>query len=168
MSKGYYHTKDSVQEYIRLAQGVNGQELIEKLKPFLPADSSLLEIGSGPGADWKILKEEYDVVGSDNSLEFLEHLRATLPNSEFLHLDAVTLETEKKFDGIFSNKVLHHLTDKELAESVQRQSETLKNKGIVCHSFWSGEDSETFKGMFVNHHTPEEIRLFFGPHFDIL
>ena len=36
MTAGYYKTKESVEEYIKLAKDVNGGELIEKLKKFLP------------------------------------------------------------------------------------------------------------------------------------
>ena len=72
MAKNYYKTKETVDEYIRLAKDVNGGDLIEKLKVFLPSDASLLEIGTGPGTDWNILKEDYKLVGSDNSPEFLK------------------------------------------------------------------------------------------------
>ena len=67
MKGEYYKTKESAAEYIRLAKDVNGGELIEKLKEFLPSNSIVLEIGSGPGSDWNILNEDYEVVGSDNS-----------------------------------------------------------------------------------------------------
>ncbi len=123
MNKGYYKTKESVKEYIKLAKDVNGKQLIEKLKQVLPANSVLLEIGSGPGTDYKILNEFYNVVGSDNSTEFLNHMVTEIPNEQFLELDAITLETDKKFDGIYSNKVMHHLKDNELSDSVRRQQE---------------------------------------------
>jgi hypothetical protein len=42
----YYKTKESVAKCIRLAKDVNGGELIEKLKGFLPSKSKLLEIGT--------------------------------------------------------------------------------------------------------------------------
>jgi len=44
MTGDYYKTKESVAEYIRLAKEVNGGELIEKLKEFLPSNSIMLEI----------------------------------------------------------------------------------------------------------------------------
>lgn len=109
MKNTYYHTKKSVDEYIELAKGVNGEELIEKLKQYLPLQSTLLEIGSGPGSDWAILNSSYSATGSDNSLQFLRHLRHKYPQGKFLKLDAVTINTLEKFDGIYSNKVLHHL-----------------------------------------------------------
>lgn len=125
-------------------------------------------MGSGPGTDWKILNDLYHVIGSDNSIEFLNHLINDNPNGEFLELDAITLKTDKKFDGIYSNKVLHHLSDSELIESVKRQYENLNPNGIICHSFWKGEGSEIFKGLFVNYHTSLEVNEIFKNHFEIL
>ncbi len=168
MGEGYYKTKASVEEYIKLAKGVDGQILIEKLKEHLPSGAHLLEIGSGPGTDWNILKKDYDVVGSDNSSEFLNHLISNNPQGRFLELDAVTLATDKIFGGIYSNKVLHHLKDKELIASINRQYEILNTKGIICHSFWKGKGSEIFKGLFVNYHSEQILRNLFEKKFEIL
>ena len=164
----YYKTKESVEEYIRLADGYNGQNLIDKLLRFLPEGSDLLELGSGPGTDWRILKKHYQVTGSDNSAEFLSHLIKTNPSADFLQLDAVTLETEMKFEGVYSNKVLHHLKDEELEASIQRQHQILQPEGIVCHSFWLGEGTEVFKGLFVNYQNEDSLGVAFGGKFDIL
>ena len=135
MEGAYYKTKETAEEYIRLAKDVSGKQLIEKLKQVLPPDSVLLEIGSGPGTDWKILNDTYHTIGSDNSIAFLNHLKKENPKGKFLKLDASTLKTGKKFDGIYSNKVLHHLTDIELTESIKRQYKILNSNGIICHSF---------------------------------
>ena len=168
MSGEYYKTKESVEEYIHLAKDVNGLELIEKLKLILPARSSILEIGSGPGSDWEILNQTYEATGSDNSPEFLKHLNLKYPDEEFLDLDAISLITNKRFDGIFSNKVLHHLKDAELKMSIKRQSEIINQGGIICHSLWKGEGFEVFKGLFVNYHTEEDLQKMFQEHFEIL
>ena len=168
MSNKYYHTKNSVVEYIQLSKDVNGQNLIERLKEFLPQKSTLLEIGSGPGSDWEILNTNYTITGSDNSQEFLNHLYTKYPKGKFLELDASTLNIDKKFDGIYSNKVLHHLNNDELSSSIKNQFKVLNNNGVICHSFWTGEGSEIFKGMFVNYHTKKTVKAFFENHFDIL
>lgn len=168
MKGEYYKTKESVDEYINLAKDVNGKQLIEKLEQVLPPNSVLLEIGSGPGTDWKILNKTFHVIGSDNSTEFLNHLVSKNPNGEFLELDAITLLTDKKFDGIYSNKVMHHLTDNELADSIKRQYEILNPNGIICHSFWKGEGSEIFKGLFVNYHNEVNLKEFHKAYFEIL
>ncbi|WP_431122315.1 class I SAM-dependent methyltransferase [Flagellimonas flava] len=168
MDNNYYHTKESVQEYIRLAKDANGESLIKKLRKILPPKSKVLEIGSGPGTDWKILNESYRTTGSDNSDEFLKHLTAENPTGKFLDLDAKTLMTNQKFDGIYSNKVMHHLKDNELSESIDRQHAILNSNGIICHSFWKGEGSETFKGLFVNYHTKVALEQMFRSRFKIL
>lgn len=164
----YYQTKESVDEYVKLAADANGSQLIKKLKPYLPVDSQILEIGSGPGTDFQLLKKNYQVLGSDYSTEFLKRLIRNNPEDEFLNLDAVTLQTDRKFDGIYSNKVLHHLTNQELHKSLRRQANLLNDDGIVCHSFWRGEGDEIFKGLFVNYQTRDSLNALFEDHFNIL
>lgn len=168
MSVIYYKTKESVQEYIQLAKDVNGAELIEQLKHHLPLNSNLLEIGSGPGSDWEILSNSFNVTGSDNSDEFLKRLNDKFPEGEFKNLDAITLHTDLTFAGIYSNKVLHHLKDDELKASIKRQNDILEDEGVICHSFWKGEGSEVFKGMFVNYHNEEGLRDLFSANFKII
>ncbi len=168
MEEKYYHTKSSVEEYIRLAKGINGQILIDKLKEVLRPKSSVLELGSGPGTDYEILCNTFDITGSDSSKEFLKHLTHKCRDGHFIELDAETIMTTEHFDGIYSNKVLHHLDDKALKNSIQRQHDVLKDKGIICHSFWKGEGDEVFKGMYVNYHTEEDLKKAFEDHFEIL
>lgn len=168
MDGKYYLRKESVDEYIELAKDVNGEQLIKKLKDYLLPNSLLLEIGSGPGSDFQILKEDYNVIGSDYSAEFLSRLISRFVNHEFLNLDATTLKTNKKFDGIYSNKVLQHLTDEELRKSIKRQAELLHPNGIICHSFWKGEGDEIFKGLLVNYQTDKSLRIMFEDSFEIL
>lgn len=168
MEDQYHKTKESVEEYIKLAKDVDSGPLIAKLNLYLPSKLSLLELGSGPGTDFGILKKNYKVVGSDYSNEFLERLFKRYPNDEFLNLDAVTLKTTRKFDGIYSNKVLQHLTDEELEKSILRQAELLSHNGIICHSFWKGEGDEVFKGLRVNYQTINSLRILFANHFDVL
>lgn len=168
MHEGYYRTKESVEEYIHLAKDVNGKKLIEKMKNYLEPDSLVLEIGSGPGTDFQLLKLDYRVIGSDYSTEFLTHLIRNNPDDEFLNLNATTLETNKKFDGIFSNKVLQHLTDEELIKSAKRQSDILLPKGIICHSFWKGEGEELYNGLLVNYKSEPDLIVLFGDDFEII
>lgn len=168
MQEEYYKTEASVAEYIELAKDVNGKKLIDKLAQVLPLNAVLLEIGSGPGTDWNILSKSYKVIGSDNSTEFLNHLMTKNPDGEFLELNAATLKIDKKVDGIYSNKVLHHLNDNELANSIKRQYDILKQGGIICHSFWNGEGTEVFKGLCVNYHNVNDLKKKFEDYFEII
>lgn len=168
MSSKYYQTQESIKAYIKAAEGVNSRALIAEFKKHLNEGDKILELGSGPGTDWEFLNQTHEVVGSDYSQAFIDHLEKRFPNGDFQLLDAVSLSIDQKFDGIYSNKVLHHLTDEELINSTQKQAETLNPKGILCHSFWNGNGDEYFKDMFVNYHDQEEIESLFNPYFDIL
>lgn len=165
MNGDYYHSKDSVDEYIKMAEGFNGNELILKLKKHLKKGSTILELGSGPGSDWEILAADFKVTGSDNSIEFISRLKVKYPKGEFIEMDAAKLDTDKSFDAIYSNKVLHHLSDEDLLNSILKQSKVLKPGGYVGHSFWKGQGSEIFNGLFVNYHTGKEIEQMFGEFF---
>lgn len=168
MDSQFYHTKESVDQYMSMAEGYDGSFLINHLKEFLPDESTILELGSGPGKDIALLAERYMVTGSDYSLEFIERLKLKFPDMEILHLDAAKLETDKQFDIIYSNKVLHHLTNEELSYSLMRQYDILNEGGILCHSFWKGEGEETYDGMFVNNHTIGGLEKMFATGFEIL
>lgn len=164
----YYQTKESVEEYIQLAKEVDGRNIITKLNQFAPNNATILELGTGPGSDWEILNEDYNITGSDNSEEFLEHLKSTYPTGEFLNLDAVSIQTENQYNTIYSNKVMHHLKDDDLKTSFKNQLNHLSENGIICHSYWKGEGSEVFKGLFVNYHLEEDITSLLEPQFEIL
>ncbi|OHX64114.1 class I SAM-dependent methyltransferase [Flammeovirga pacifica] len=164
----YYQNKESVNEYIKMAADVNGQELIDVLKLYLPKGKSVLELGTGPGTDYHILEKDYDVVGSDFSEEFLKRLRKRFAEGKFLNLDASTIETDLLFDGIYSNKVFQHLNDDQIKSSIYRQFEVLNKGGIVCHTMWYGEGDEIFKGMLVNYQDEKSLIQLFEPYFEIL
>lgn len=168
MDNSYYHDPESAKKYIQIAEGYNGQKLIEQLKRFLPKDSSVLELGVGPGTDLLLLNETYQATGSDYSPAFIQILKQKHPELDLLELDAISLQTTRSFEGIFSNKVLQHLNDQELETSIQNQLRILYPGGIICHSFWRGEGSMEMKGLLHTYHSEKDLRRFFGSHFDIL
>lgn len=167
MSK-YYHTKESVDEYINMSAGINGLNIITELKKYLSLNSKILELGSGPGSDYEILDKDFNITGSDMSMEFIDRLKSKYPEGKFLNLDAVTLNTDLQFSSIYSNKVLIHLNDAELESSVVNQHKILNQHGIICHSFWKGDGFETFKGLFVNYQNEKKLRYLFEKKFDII
>ena len=99
MKNKYYHSPASVDEYIQMAEGVDSGLLIDKFKTFVPRDSSILELGSGPGTDWGILNQYFNVTGSDYSQEFFEEYFDILvleAYREFVEGDSLLLIGRKK------------------------------------------------------------------------
>ncbi|NJO91540.1 MAG: methyltransferase domain-containing protein [Chloroflexia bacterium] len=166
--KDYYQSKKHVMEYIDMAEGYDGKELIEILKKHLPQGSTVLELGMGPGKDLDILKKDFDATGSDNSDLFLDMYREKHPNADLIHLDAQKLVTNRKFDCIYSNKVLHHLSTKKLKKSIKKQKSLLNNEGLLLHSFWHGDKEEIYKGLRFVYYTKEELINYFSEDFEII
>jgi SAM-dependent methyltransferase len=164
----FYDDPDNVDKYIEMCEGYDGSNLHQLLQKNLAAGSSILELGCGVGADIAALKKHYNMVGSDNSLEFIKRCSARHPELKFLQLNAVELAVDDKFDCLFSNKVLHHLTESDLRTSLEKQRNLLNPKGIIAHSFWLGEGSEEMEGLVFNYYSKEAIFSLVSEYFDII
>ncbi len=154
---GYFDDIKNVKEYIQIAEGYDGQFLIDILKTHLKPGSTVLELGMGPGKDFEILSHDFKVTGSDNSKLFLDLYKKRNKDADLLLLDARTIKTGRKFDCIYSNKVLIHLTWEELKQSFERQNEVLNNNGLLFHSFWKGNKEEEHHGLRFVYYSEEEL-----------
>ena len=155
---GFYDDENTAREYIAMAEGFDGRELIENLCRYVPPEACVLEVGMGPGTDLKIIKKHFQATGSDNSRFFLDRYRNIDPDADLIHLDAVVLDTERTFDCIYSNKVLHHLTDEKLTRSLCRQKAILSDAGMIMHSFWRGTGVEEHHGLKFVYQTEDSLR----------
>lgn len=163
---GFYDDEKTANQYIAMAEGYDGRELIDVLRVHLPGGASVLELGMGPGVDLNILRKHFRATGSDSSEFFIDRYRDAHPNSDVIRLDAVELETDRVFDCIYSNKVLHHLTNKQLRKSLLRQKEVLSRNGLVMHSFWRGDGAEEHHGLKFIYQTEDSIHTIFDAGFD--
>lgn len=154
---GYYNEGKNVRQYIQMAEGYDGEFIISRLKEYLPAGKTILELGMGPGKDLEILQRFYTVTGSDFSQVFVDLFRQEHPDADLVLLDAVTLDIDRTFDAIYSNKVLYHLTSEQLLQSLMRQWEILEPAGIACHSFWRGQGEETQHGLYFKYYQRDEL-----------
>ena len=154
---GYFDKRENVDQYLQMAEGYDGRELIAILQKHLPAGASVLELGMGPGKDLDLLAESYNATGSDSSDVFLDLYRDAHPTADLLNLDAVTVETDRTFDCIYSNKVLHHLARLDLHPSFVRQWEILAPGGLMMHSFWHGDGEEEHHGLRFVYYTEETL-----------
>ncbi|MFZ1756276.1 MAG: class I SAM-dependent methyltransferase [Caldilineaceae bacterium] len=164
----FYEDPEQAEAYVQMAVGYDGRELIARLRQHLPDGATVLELGIGPGVDMDLLAAHFRTTGSDRSAYFVERYRQQNPAADLLVLDAVTLETDRRFDAIYSNKVLHHLTRQELRLSLARQAQLLNPGGLALHSFWAGDGEEEMMGMRFVYYTPETLAEQVGDEWTIL
>ena len=164
----YYHEEKSVSEYIKMAEGYDGKEFIPVLRKYLPENATVLELGMGPGKDVELLSEYFQVTGSDYSKIFIERFQKIHPDADLILLDAITLKTERKFDCVYSNKVMYHLAKAELEESFRRQADLLTNGGILFHTFWYGDEEENYSELRMIYYTQETLSKLIGDEFEEL
>lgn len=164
----FYEDPLKVDEYEKMCKDYDGSDLYKVLMNHLKAKSTLLELGCGAGYDIQNLQDKYSITGSDLSEEFLKRCKKKFVNIPFIKLDAVTIETNEKFDCIFSNKVLHHLTLENLEKSLQRQHKVIVKDGIFAHTFWIGDKEFMMEGMFFLFHNRAKLLTLISKYFTIL
>jgi cyclopropane fatty-acyl-phospholipid synthase-like methyltransferase len=168
MEENFYENKEKVDKYTKFTPAHDGALLIDVLSEHLPEDATVLELGMGPGKDFKMLSRRYRVTGSDFSHLFLQRYREQDPAADLLHLDARTLETDRTFDAVFSNKALIHMSRAELQQSFDRQHAVLNDNGLILHSFWIGEGQDTFSDLNFVYHNEQDLTKMLEMSFDIL
>jgi len=164
----FYDDPENVKTYIQMCEGYDGINIYQLLSKHLPAKSTLLELGSGAGLDIEYLKKKYSVTGSDLSDEFLKICKEKHPDITFLKLNALKLEVDKKYNCIYSNKVLHHLTEKELKQSLNQQMKILIANGLIAHSFWLGEENQEMNGLLFTYYKKDHLLSIISETFEVL
>ncbi|WP_028864031.1 class I SAM-dependent methyltransferase [Psychromonas aquimarina] len=164
----FYNDSENVEKYIEMCKDYEGSNIYQSLKKHLNDGKTILELGSGPGFDIPFLNEHYQVTGSDLSDEFLRRCKNKFPAISFLKLDAADIDVREQFDCIYSNKVLHHLTQDELALSLLQQKKALSTNGIIAHSFWIGDESQEMEGLLFTYYRKEQLIEIISEHFEIL
>jgi cyclopropane fatty-acyl-phospholipid synthase-like methyltransferase len=157
---GYFDVENNVKDYIKMLEDYDYDPmiLINILKKHLKKGATLLELGMGPGKDLDILRNYYYVTGSDSSQIFLDMYKKKYPKSDIIQIDARDIRIKRKFDCIYSNKVLIHLTKKECKLSFKQQKKLLNSRGILFHTFWFGTKSEKYKNLLFTHYTEDELK----------
>lgn len=155
----YFDDESNVEQYIEMAEGYDGAALIEVLARHCSTGSSVLELGMGPGKDLALLNEAgFSPTGSDASQVFVRRYRDGGGTFPALVLDAVTVATDERFDAIYSNKVLQHLTREDFVASLARQAEIVNPGGVLMHSLWYGTADEEHGGLRFTQHDEASIQ----------
>jgi len=164
----FYDSDEGVDTYFQMMQNHDGRFLIEQLKKYVVGGSKILELGIGTGKDLDIMSMNYTVTGSDTSKKFLQRYQQMHIGCDLLLLDAKTMDTDRKFDCIYSNKVLIHLTREEAKESLKKQLVVLNEGGVVLHSFWKGVKDEVIEGELFTRYTFDSVKEIIPQGYEVL
>ena len=161
-------SKTEGNEYRNTSTGENGSELIKILRNYVPDNSSVLLIGMGSGRDFKLLSDYFNVTGSDFSKLLLNVYQKTHPDADLIALDPIELNTDRKFNCIYSNKVLHQMSESDFTLSLQNQLHILSTGGYALHSFWCGKKEEDHHGLKWVYYNEETISELIPEEFEIV
>lgn len=163
---GYFETEKGVDEYLGMTHGPD-RGLVARLTPLLVAGASVLEIGIGPGYDLLLLAERYRVVGTDRSPIFVRRFGEQHPDIDVRVADAASLDIAERFDAVYSNKVLQHLSDEELRASLAVQHRVLVPGGVGLHGLWYGTECEHYAGLRFQQYIEESFAVQLGGLFSV-
>jgi len=152
-----YETPEGIEQYCKMAEGYDNSGYRERILKYLPEGKRLLEVGMGPGNDFIWLSRIYNCTGSDYSPLFIDRARKIFPEADLKVLDGVSLDTDERYDGIFSCKVYQHIPLEILKSSLDRQWELLNRDGVIIHSFWIGGKVKEIEDMTFYYHDEEEL-----------
>jgi len=155
----WFDSKENAERYLEMVAGFDDPIVRDALRSLVAPAATLLELGCGPGVDANALVcAGYQVTASDRSTPFLENYRANGGLAETLLLDAVSLETDRQFDGLYSNKVLQHLTRSDFERSLEGQVRLVAPGGIALHSLWAGQGERMLHGIRFTYWEPDQVR----------
>jgi SAM-dependent methyltransferase len=102
------------------------------LRQHKPKARTLLELACGTGAILKILANDYDVVGLDQSPQMLSIARKKLPRVRFYRRDMVRFDLGKKFDVIICvfDSINHVLKFAEWQKIFRNAARHLEDDGL--------------------------------------
>jgi len=129
------NNKWNAKDYAKYSKGqeVWARELIDKLA--LNGSEDILDLGCGDGKITALLAQATSgsVVGVDKSVAMVEFASKSFPNIEFMVADATKLAFKNEFDVIFSNAVLHWVSDQKAV--LMGLKEALRANGRILLQF---------------------------------
>ncbi len=135
-------------KYYENKKGIYPEKDLEKFLFCLPASSSILDLGCGPGQASKIFcKRKHIVTGLDFSEEMLKIAKREVPNAKFILEDIRNISKvfrNESFEGIWSCSSLLNMSKKEAPFVFKQIHDLLKYKGVFYVSVKEGEGEEDF------------------------
>lgn len=135
------------QEYSEKIQNEEPQEEIRKFTSHLEPGSKILDAGCAAGRDSKIFWDlGFDVVGVDLSTNLLNIARKNVSDISFIQADFKQLPFPSfTFDGIWLNRVFHHLEREDMNKAISELKRVLSFDGVIFVQTKEGSGTITVK-----------------------
>lgn len=138
------------------AEPSSENEIVE-FASYLPYKARILDIGSGPGIDARILCElGLEVIGIDFSPNMIKIAKQIAPLASF-HLMAIENMDfpSESFDGIWTNCSLVHIPKTSITSVLQNIYKLLKSNGVLYLSVKKGKGERLKKELCYNENYPQ-------------
>ncbi|MBU1055094.1 MAG: methyltransferase domain-containing protein [Proteobacteria bacterium] len=106
-------------------------DLISKIISVEP--KSIIDVGCGPGNSTQVLVNRWPkakITGLDNSSAMIQKAKHDYPNQEWIVTDALTYESEIKYDIVFSNAAIQWIPNHE--NLLKKFHGSLKDEGLLA------------------------------------
>ena len=110
---------------------------VGELRNHLPKFQKVLELGSKKGDDLKLLDEYYEVVASEDEKVKTRFLKDEFIDIRVILVDKIEVDTQKKFDCVFSNRIFDECNIDEIKQSFENQKSVLNKDGFIYHIFYT-------------------------------
>ncbi|MGL4759881.1 MAG: methyltransferase domain-containing protein [Sarcina sp.] len=162
-----FNNRETVEKFLKGHKNYDGRIALI-LRSYLKKGASVLNIGLNNGKDFEVLKQTYDTVAIDGSEFFIDIYKENNKGSEVYQLNDIKLDISKKFDCIFSNKLINHFTVDELTESLKNQANLLEAGGKAFHFYCDGEGEILLGGVTLNMYDEKILREVVPSEFEIV
>ena len=153
---------DNARDFFQKTRDLDMGALYAPFLRLLPPGTHILDAGCGSGRDsLHFLNNGFAVTAFDASNE-MARMAAGLIGQPVLRLSFRDVDFVERFDGVWANASLLHVSRDEIDESVRRLGRSLKAGGVLFASFRYGNGEAFRGGRLFNDYTEEAVRTMFA------
>ena len=120
-----------------------------KVNPVQVHPLTILDIGCGTGIPLTkhLVNRGFQVTGLDISTEMIEKARRNVPEATFITEDIVSIDINRRYDGILAWDSLFHLPLENQEKTIRKIIRRVSNDGILMFTA-GGQEGELVSSMF--------------------